>query len=284
MSLKPALSVSQQLNILRQRGMNIDDEVKATIFLESTHYYRLNIYFHKFMDSPNHYQAGMQFSQIMAVYENDRWLRNKILSVLEQIEIETRTRISHHLALTYGSDAFYQHKIFKDRVKYQEILRIFANEISRNKKDPVVVHHQNIYGGLFPIWVVVEFFSFNTLSKFYKNLLESDKKIIAKSFYNVNDYLYGQWLHVLSIQRNICAHYGYLFRREYPIRPIIAKSFNWDSTKDNNLFATFLVLRRLSNPAVWQTFIETISDNEKELPFFHLEDYGFPVDWRSYLS
>ena len=84
------------------------------------------------------------------------------------------------------------------------------------------------YAGLFPIWVVIEFFSFNTLSKFYKNLLEKDKKSIAKEMYSVNDYLSGQWMHVLSIQRNICAHYGYLFRREYPIRPIIAKSFRGD--------------------------------------------------------
>ncbi len=118
MALKPALSVHDEIELLRQRGMTIDDEKKATVFLQSNHYYRLNIYFHKFMDSPDHYQDDFKFSQIIAVYENDRWLRNKILSVLEPIEINTRTQISHHLALTYGSDAFYQAKVFKDNVKY----------------------------------------------------------------------------------------------------------------------------------------------------------------------
>jgi len=95
MALIPALSVHDQIELLRQRGMTIDDEKKATAFLQSNHYYRLNIYFHKFMDSPDHYQDDFQFSQI-AVYGNDRWLRNKILSVLEPIEINTRTQISHH--------------------------------------------------------------------------------------------------------------------------------------------------------------------------------------------
>ena len=283
MALKPALSVHDQIELLRQRGMTIDDEKKATAFLQSNHYYRLNIYFHKFMDSPDHYQDDFKFSQIIAVYENDRWLRNKILSVLEPIEINTRTQISHHLALTYGSNAFYQAKIFKDSVKYQEIFDNFSAEIARNKKDPVIVHHQKKYAGVFPIWVVVEYFSFNTLSKLYKNLLEPDKKIIAQGLYNANDYLFGQWLHVLSIQRNICAHYGYLFRREYPIRPIIAKSFKWDPTQDNQLFALFLVMRRLSDRNLWLTFIQNIFDAEKTRPFFDLGDYGFPTDWRSCL-
>ena len=54
MALKPALSVHDQIELLRQRGMTIDDEKKATAFLQSNHYYRLNIYFHKLMDSPDH--------------------------------------------------------------------------------------------------------------------------------------------------------------------------------------------------------------------------------------
>ena len=284
MTLKLALTIHDQIELLRQRGMTIDDENKARIFLQSNNYYRLNIFFHKYMDSPNHYQSNVKFSQLMALYENDRWLRNKMLSILEPIEIRTRTQISHHLALTYGSNAFYQEKIFKDLKKYKEIFNNFSNEISRNTKDPVIVHHQKKYAGLFPIWVAVEFFSFNTLSKFYKILLEQDKKIIAKGFYNTNDYLLGQWLHVLSIQRNNCAHYGYLFRRDFPIRPIIAKSFNWDQKQDNKLFAIFLVIRRLSDRKLWEIFINNISESEKTRRFFHLSDYGFPSDWKSYLT
>lgn len=128
--------------------------------------------------------------------------------MLEPIEKNIRTQVSHHLALTYGSDAFYQRRVFKDNEKYKEIFDNFATEISRNKKAPVIIHHQRKYAGLFPIWLVVEFFSFNTLSKLFKNLLEPDNKAIASECFNTNDYLLGQRLHVLSIQRNICAHYG----------------------------------------------------------------------------
>ena len=283
MKLKPALSITEQIELLRERGMTIKDLGQATSFLQTNHYYRLNIYFHKLMDGKNHFRSDIHFGDIVDVYENDKWLRNRILTVLEPIEINIRTQISHYLALTYGADAFYQERIFKDNNKYHEIKNILIKQITRNKKDPIIIHHQKKYQGLFPIWVIVEFFSFNTLSKFYKNLLEKDKKVIAKGIFNSNDYLLGQWLHVLSIQRNICAHYGYLFRREYSIRPIIAKSFNWDQTKNNKLFAQLLIMKKLSNRILWQRFIKTISDYQKNKPMLNLKDYGFPADWGFYL-
>lgn len=284
MPLKPALSIRDQIVLLRNRGMIIDSEPTAETFLASNHYFRLNIYFHKLMDSPNHFREGTQLSQVMAIYSNDRWLRNKILAVLEPIEIKTRTQVSHYLGITYGPDVFYQKDIYKDETIWQAIQGNFSNEITRNQSDPVIKHHRAHYGGLFPIWVIIEFLSFNTLSKFYSNLQEKDKKIIAKNIYGVNDYLFGQWLHVLSVLRNNCAHYGYMYRREYPLRPIMAKAFGWDGTKNTRLFALFLVMRRLSDRRVWQDFIQIISDNEKKRPCFNLEDYGFPDDWRSYLT
>lgn len=264
--------------------MIVDSEPEAATFLASNHYYRLNIYFHKLMDTQDHFCAGTTFSQVMAIYNNDRWLRNKILTVLEPIEIRTRTQVSYYLGITYGSDVFYQRGVYKVESIWQEILATFSNEISRNKSDPVIKHHKIHYGGLFPIWVVIEFLSFNALSKFFSNLQEKDKKIIARNIYNVNDHLFGQWLHVLSVLRNNCAHYGYLYNREYPLRPIMAKSFGWDVTKNNTLFAMFLVMRRLSDRRLWQEFIHIISENERTMPFFHLKDYGFPDDWQSYLT
>jgi abortive infection bacteriophage resistance protein len=284
MPLKPALSIHEQIALLHKRGMIIDSEPNAAAFLASNHYYRLNIYFHKLMDSPDHFREGTQFSQVMAIYGNDSWFRNKILTVLEPIEIKTRTQVSHYLGITYGPDVFYQKSVYKDEPIWHAILDNFSNEIARNQSDPVIKHHRTHYAGLFPIWVVIEFLSFNTLSKFYSNLQEKDKKIIARNIYGVNDYLFGQWLHVLSVLRNTCAHYGYLYRREYPLRPIMAKSFGWDATKNNRLFALLLVMRRLSDRRLWQEFIQTISDYENAKPFFHLTDYGFPEDWRSYLA
>lgn len=283
MSLKKPLSISEQLGLLHNRGMIIDNPKEAHIFLECNHYYRLNIYFHKFMDSQDQFRDGIQFSQIISVYENDRWLRNKILSILEPIEIETRTRIAYHLALSYGSTALYNNSNFKVVDLHKHFLDRFNQEIIHNSRDPVIKHHQNKYGGQFPVWVAVEYLSFNSLSKLYKNLLARDKKEIATVFNKTNYYYLGQWLHSLSILRNICAHYGYLFRREFSIRPVIPKGFKWNPSQNNKLFALFLVMRRLSDRIIWESFMQELIVAEKTKDGFDLCDYGFPTDWESYL-
>jgi abortive infection bacteriophage resistance protein len=283
MLLKPALSIQDQLTLLRSRGMSIDNEPAAADFLSCNHYYRLNIYFHKLMDSSNHFRSGTLFSQVIAIYNNDSWLRNKILTLLEPIEIKTRTQISYYLGMTYGPNVFYQKGVYKDQAIWQVIQDNFSKEIFRNQSDPIIKHHMMNYGGMFPIWVVVEFLSFNTLSKFYSSFQERDKKIIAKNTCGLNEHMWGQWLHVLSVFRNVCAHYGYLYRREYPLRPIIAKSFGWSPTKNDRLFAIFMIMRRLSDATVWQKFIQTISEKENTTPSLHLKDYGFPPNWQTYL-
>ena len=284
MPLKPALSINDQITLLRKRGMIIDNESEASTFLESNHYYRLNIYFHKLMDQPDHFRYGSHFSNVIDIYNNDRWLRNKMLTILEPIEIKTRTHISHYLGMEYGSDAFYQTDIYKDTAIYKRVLTTFINDVNRNPFDPVIKHHLVKYGGQFPIWVVIEYFSFNTLSKYYSILLEKDKKVIARNSYKVNDHLFGQWLHVLSVLRNICAHYGYLYRREYPLRPKMAREFGWDPTNNNRLFAFFFVIKHLSDTTNWNEFIQIVIERENICKSFHLRDYGFPDYWISYLT
>jgi abortive infection bacteriophage resistance protein len=121
------------------------------------------------------------------------------------------------------------------------------------------------------------------LSRFFSNLQTSDKKSIAKQFNNSNDRLFENWLHVLSVQRNICAHYGYLFRRMYAIRPIIAKSFSWSPTTNGELFAQLLVIKHLSDPQQWQRFVGVLDAKATNDKYFDLTDYGFPDNWKSLL-
>ena len=40
-------------------------------------------------------------------------------------------------------------------------------ELEHRKKSPIYKHHQRKYDGEFPIWVLVEFFTFGMTSKFF---------------------------------------------------------------------------------------------------------------------
>lgn len=91
------------------------------------------------------------------------------------------------------------HKTFIEDIK---------EEVGRNSKAPFVRNFRDNYeGGELPIYALVEVFSFGTLSKFYKNMKNVDKKVVAKSFGIGYTYL-ESWLESISYVHNICAHYG----------------------------------------------------------------------------
>lgn len=277
--LKPPLTIEEQINLLESRGLIIDDRDEAIKFLTDNNYYRLNIYFHKSMESQDHFYEGITLRKIINLYENDRWLRNNILAVLEPLEIRLKTVIAYYLGCKYGSDAFYNENICENKKYYNEIFKYFQQEIDRNKKDSVIKHHNHKYGGKFPIWVVVEYFSFHTISKYYKNLLSIDKKNISENTFNLSGYYLGQWTQSLSIMRNICAHYGYLFRRTFSIAIDGGSIFDWNEQENRTLFSILQVTRRLSSPAVWNPFINLIIERAVQRDSFVLKDYGFPANW-----
>ena len=263
--------------------MIIDDYAIAEKFLLENQYYRLNIYFHKLMQAKDVFIAGIHFQDVINYYLNDRWLRNELLLVLEPIEIKCRAIISYHMAMKYGSDVFYKNSLYKDQIHYQEVFTNFTNEIVRNKKDAMVIHHVQNYSGLFPIWVIVELLSFNSLSKYLNNLGQIDRKDISNKGFSISEHLLCQWLHVLSVLRNICAHYGYLYQRVFTLRPDIS-SFVGKFAVNDNLFSMLLVIKRLSKKSDWDLFIYNIQTRSTDLSTsFILADYGFPSNWRSYL-
>jgi abortive infection bacteriophage resistance protein len=278
-NLKPALQIEKQIDLLKQRGMIFSDKNKSEIFLLNNNYYRLNIYFHKFMDVPDHFIINTYFDQIINVYENDSWFRNKLIFVLENIEITIKSQLAYYLALNYGSGCFYDNSIQISNCN--EFRNILTREIDHQKKEPIVKHHLNKYQGKFPIWVIVEFFSFNSISKLFACLPNNDKKNLAQSTFNINEVYLESWLHSLSVLRNICAHYGYLYQRNFSIKPNLYKS--WNLSHNNNLFAICLIMKTLSSGTIWNTFMDSINQKANASNQFQLSDYGFLQDWKKYL-
>lgn len=283
MNLKPALTIQEQLDLLRKRGLVIDNSQSAEKFLIKNNYYRLNIYFHKFMVDENCFRHGIQFSQIISIYNTDSWLRNKLLILLEPIEVNVKTRIAHHMALKYGPDCFYDKDVYESERYYCDIYKIFENELRRRQKDSVVIHHQMNYEGKFPLWVLIEFLSFNTTSKFFNILPSIDRKEISGEAFSLKDVYLTQWLHCLSVLRNICAHYGYLYRREHSLKPRLLKEYKGIIHENNTLFTLCLILKKLSDKENWKMFIIEVANKEINCDSFNLCDYGFLPEWQNIL-
>lgn len=278
MNLKPALTIDEQISLLKQRGMDISNDALAEEFLRNNNYYRMNIYFHKLMDQPNHFPIHTNFERIINIYKNDIFLRQCCLTILEPIEITIKTNIAYYLGLKYGSECFYDNNLCQN---HQEIIGILNREINHHQNDPVVLHHQANYAGKYPIWVIVEFLSFNSISKYYSNLPGKDKKDISQRTFGINDSFLQSWLHSLGVLRNICAHYGYLYERKYSLKPRVFKEFQQYS--NDNLFALFLIMKTLMPSVNWENTVSTLQSMEHESNNFDLFHYGFPPYWYSIL-
>ena len=110
-------------------------------------------------------------------------------------------------------------------------------EIRRNSKAPFVKNFRDNYeGGKLPIYALVEVFSFGTLSKFYKNMKNLDKKAVAKSFGVGYTYL-ESWLESISYVRNICAHYGRLYNAKLSKTPMLYKEYSEAGIGNNRILS-----------------------------------------------
>ena len=137
--------------------------------------------------------------------------------------------------------------------------------------------------GYFQYGWLLSIYLFNSISKFYGNLLENDKKIIAKNMFDVNESYLESWLHSLSVMRNICAHFGYVYRRKFSVRPRLYSDFGWNPNKNSEFFAISLVIGKLSNYFRKLDFCNKLEERQINNKYFSLHDYGYPKNWIDFI-
>lgn len=113
--LKPALTTSQHIALLRQRGMVVDS-AQAEQWLNSVGYYRLSAYWYPARQvdpSPtgrrlDQFVPGTDFANVAELYEADRKLRTLVHDGMERIEVAVRTQVVEILCAQHPSNpAFY---------------------------------------------------------------------------------------------------------------------------------------------------------------------------------
>ncbi len=93
---KRSLTITDQLNQLEDRGIDMGNSQEASIFLEFVSYYRLSGYWKSFEQpctNKHIFQENTRFGDVKRLYEFDRKLRLLILDAIERIEIALRTHI-----------------------------------------------------------------------------------------------------------------------------------------------------------------------------------------------
>ena len=206
-----------------------------------------------------------------------------------------RAYIGYFHGKTYGALGYYDATSFEDNDRFDKFTDDYMNAIEEyGDKEVFVKHHQDVYDGKFPIWVLVELLTLGTLSRLFKNLPKNIRDEICKNNYGkINDEYIGNWLQGCTILRNICAHRGRLYNRQIPFSLRLGKKdkqFSKESGISINkaskqLFAYILVMKKMiPNEQVWYTFTERMYNLIKKYPFVRVDYYGFTADWKKVLG
>ena len=277
--IKRATTYEEQLEILEKRGVIVDDENACVKILENINYYRLMAYFLPFKTEDGNYKRGTSFLQVYRIYEFDRKLRRVLFAALEEVEISLRAKFAYYHAHKYGPIGYLDASNYSQKHNHEKFRDQIDREIESNKKVLFVKHHLENYGGVFPVWVITEIFTFGMLSRFYADMTPEDQKYLSRRIYKTTNQNVVSWLRCCSDLRNICAHYGRLYYRVFPAVP---RGFEDDVRKLHRLWGAVLALRGLFMDAnKWNTeVIPAISALIEEYrDDINLYRMAFPEDW-----
>ena len=106
-----------QLDILKERGLTIEDEEDAINFLHSVSYFRFANYLQPMeLNTESHrFAQNSSFTFATNLYVFDRELRSLIFTAIQDIEIAFRTRIIHYFSMEHGPFWFMDASKFKNQ-------------------------------------------------------------------------------------------------------------------------------------------------------------------------
>jgi abortive infection bacteriophage resistance protein len=246
---KQPMQFSDQLVLLKQRGLNTNDDKRVVNYLQQISYYRLSAYFLPYQLQKDKFNNDISFDHILDTYLFDRDLRLLVFDTIERIEVAIRTQFVYTMAMTYNNSHWHDDKsLFKPPYKnyqgyyvdpYNDFQKIISKAIDTKNPEVFIKHYINKYDSPKnpPSWMSIELLTVGELSRIYNGLAKnSDKQKIA-DFFGLHRNTFKSWLHSLTYVRNICAHHSRLWNREFAIRPEILKKpkFPWiDSIYNNN--------------------------------------------------
>lgn len=280
MKEKIPATIDEQIDKLKSRGCVFEDEDYARRTLQHINYFRILNYFEPFRADKHTYLPGTSFEKIMRVYEFDRKLRSIIISALEETEISLRAVISNYHSLKYGALGYLNPNTFDYKHNHTNFMSKIKHLIDVNEDREFVKHYNTKYKGAFPLWVVMELFSFGTLAFFYKDMQASDKRELAEEFFGCSGSDLDNWIFCLNDLRNYCAHYNRLYANTFPIQPRTPRDF--EPELEPNPFGYMMVLKQLYhdrgnwNERVVKPVARAIRKNSDVI---RMDDIGFPENW-----
>ncbi|TCK85766.1 Abi family protein [Albibacterium bauzanense] len=230
---KPAFSITDQIDLLKQRGMLFRDESTAHHFFANISYYRLKGYWWDMQDDlhTHIFKTNTYFEDILDRYNFDRRLRLILFDAIERIEIALRTKMIYILSMNFGGLWYLDTSIFQTTVLeingvsktlHMHTVNELKKEFNRSQEIFIKDQKTRFPGQDADAWKILEVASLGTLSKLYKSLshqLPEKAKIANGMGLNLHNEL-SSWLEGITYLRNIIAHHSRLWSRSMVKTPL----------------------------------------------------------------
>ena len=104
MSKKVFKSLDEQIEILKSKGLTIEDEIEAKEILFRENYFFISGYRHLFMRSykDRQFVPGATFDELYSIFLFDRKLRNIMFQYILVVENNMKSIFSYELSRKYG--------------------------------------------------------------------------------------------------------------------------------------------------------------------------------------
>ncbi len=316
--MKEFKNIDEQINLLKSRNIIFENEEEAKkILLHNNYYNIINGYKDIFLDdqNPNIYKVGTNFTEIYALYEFDRQLRNIFLEYILKFENSLRALIAYYFSEQYGNDNYLKLNNFETfenvnvnnntkqkNIKYIQSLLGNINKNIANNIENKYINHYIINYGFIPLWVLVNILSFGDICNFYRLMKQHERTKIAIEL-NINEIDLYSLLNILTKTRNLCAHDERLYNYKFPTYtsindtryhqmlnlPIINGRFEIGK---NDLFAVVIALKLLLSKEDYDKFHHKLYSRmmsiQSKLHTISLNDIlnamNFPSNWHDILK
>lgn len=296
-------TLDEQLEILRGKGLIIEDEELAKEILLRENYFFINGYRELLMNSitDKTFVVGSTFRELYSVFLFDRSLRNILFKNLLIFENHLKSVISYQLSKKYGyrdKDYLNPKNFTTDRSKsrrVKDVIEKMKRQVRVNGAHHMAtMHYMNNYGYI-PLWVLVKVLSFGMVCELYFILKPEDQVAIADIF-NVDTNYLENFLPILSNYRNLCAHEDIVYehRTEKGIyNTIYHEKLNIPRMDDeyiygkNDIFAVLIILKYLLRDEEFRMFMREVEYEVEKLDGIIssipvekiLDQMGFPKNY-----
>lgn len=305
MKTKEFKTLDEQIEILKERGLVINDIDKTAKLLLRENYFFINGYRHIFLKNykENNFIKGTRFEELYAVFQFDRSFRNILFKNLLIVENNLKSIIAYTLSKKYGikeKEYLKPSNFSQDSKKIRQVndvLNKIRRQIKLNgRQHSATLHYLSNYGYV-PLWILVKLLSFGMINELYSILKPEDKLLIAE-YYNLDVETLGIYIGLLSNYRNLCAHedivYDHRTQKEIPDTRY-HRLLDIPTTNDeyrygkNDIFSVVIMLKSMLNESDFVDFVNEISyelsllDGRVDVVPQNkiLDRMGFPENWEN---